>query len=82
MQKKKRLFAKDLFGGTEFSSLKELQIFVQMERNTLFPILKTWNQSAFTKQDRIFAKWFNKKKASHDEETERILECNEEFKKK
>lgn len=54
---KKILFAQDLFGGIEFSSLKELQIFIQIERNTLFPILKTQNQSAFPNQSRIFAKW-------------------------
>lgn len=53
---KKGLFAQALFDRTEFPSLKELQIFVQIERNTLSPVLKTWNQSAFPNQGRIFAK--------------------------
>lgn len=58
---KKGLFAQDLFGRTEFPSLKELQIFVQIERNTLFPILGTWNQPAFPNQDRTFAKYVQEK---------------------
>lgn len=51
---KKDFLPKFYLAEQNFPHLEELQIFVQMERNTLFPILKAWNRSAFSNQGRIF----------------------------
>lgn len=58
MQNIKELPAQALFGIAEFPSLKEAQIFAQMEINNVFPIIQvSQNQAEFPNQGRIFAKW-------------------------
>lgn len=58
MQNIKELSAQGLFGIAEFPSLKQVQIFVQIEVNIVFPIIQVFqNEDAFPNHSRIFAKW-------------------------